>query len=564
MQTNDRGFVLPAIAMIGACVLVFLCGWHIPLMEIDAVQYANISREMLHSGHFLQVYDRGKDYLDKPPMLFWLSALSMKLFGVSDGAYRLPSFLFALLTIYSTYRLALLFYRKEIALLSAVLLASCQALFLINHDVRTDTMLMGWVSLTLWQMAAWYRNRSWRHLCCAAVAIAGGMMTKGPIALMVPAFCFGSHFLLQRSWKQFFRWEYIPMALLIAVLLIPMCIGLYEQYDLHPGKLINGRPVQSGLRFFFWTQSFGRVTGESQWHENDSFFFLFQNMLWSFLPWILFFIIGLVQDIRHWVRNRGKLSLQEEGISTGGFLITYCALGLSHYQLPHYIFVVFPLAAIIGAKAFYRIFFFGAPVKGKRTLFLMHVVLFGLLWVALLLLLFLPFSSISRVLGGAAVVAAGGWVWLLVRRTRRTRTKRETPYPRLLLLTVYTMVAINFFLALGVYPALLDYQLSSVLSREMKERHISPERLYPYKMDEEWALDFYTDHLYRHTNDPSGLAPGSYVLTNRQGVDSLGTHPGLELVYKGGYFHVSTLDLLFLNPATREKELTPVYILERK
>jgi len=556
MQINERGFTLLGITMIGACALVYLCGWPITLMEIDAVQYANISREMLRTGHYLQIYDRGKDYLDKPPMLFWMSAFSMRLFGVSGWAYRLPSFVFALIAIYSTYRLALLFYRKEIAILSAVILASCQALFLINHDVKTDTMLMGWVTLTLWQMAAWYKTRSWANLGLAAVAIAGGMMTKGPLALMVPVFCFGAHFLLQRSYRQFFRWEYILMLLVVGVLLIPMCIGLYKQYDLHPGKVIDGLTIRSGLRFFFWTQSFGRVTGESQWHENDSFFFLFQNMLWSFLPWIIFFVIGLLQDIRHLIRNRGKLPLQEEWISTGGFLITYCALGMSHYQLPHYIFVVFPLAAIISAKAFYKIFFSTAPAKGRRALYIVHVVIFSLLWVGVLLLLFLPFASISRLLGVTAVIAAGVWVYLLIRR--------KTRYPRLLLLTVYTIIAINFFLNLGFYPALLDYQLGSVVSRGMKVQHIHPEQLYPYKMDEERALDFYTDHLYQHVTDPSMLPLGSYILTNQQELDSLGAHPGLEVVYKGGYFHVSTLDLPFLNPDTRNKELTPVYILERK
>src|SRR5580692_1435470 len=147
MQMNIR----LGLALIGACALTYLLGWCIPLMEIDAVQYANISREMLRSGHYLEIFDRGKDYLDKPPMLFWLSALSMKIFGVHDWAYRLPSYLFALIAIYSTYKLAAIYYRREIALLSAVLLASCQALFLINHDVRTDTMLMGWVIFSIWQ-----------------------------------------------------------------------------------------------------------------------------------------------------------------------------------------------------------------------------------------------------------------------------------------------------------------------------------------------------------------------------------------------------------------------------
>lgn len=549
MQTNSRGFVPLCLALIAACALVYLFGWMIPLMEIDAVQYANISREMLHSGSYLELFDRGRDYLDKPPMLFWLSALSMKVFGISDWAYRLPSYLFSLLAIYSTYRLALLFYRKEIALLSALVLASCQALFLINHDVRTDTMLMGWVSLALWQLAAWYRTRSWGNLLVAAVALAGGMMTKGPIALMVPVFCFGPHFLLQRNYRQFFRWEYIVVLLVTGLLLIPMCIGLYRQYDLHPGKVIDGKTIQSGLRFFFWTQSFGRITGESQWHENDSFFFLFQNMLWSFLPWIIFFVIGLFGDIRRLWQVRFKLSPTDEWISTGGFLFTYCCLGLSHYQLPHYIFVAFPLAAIITGKALYA--FSYVSLRARRPLFWAHVTIFALLWVALIALLFLPFSSVLP--GIVAIGAALLWGGLLAGWKGR--------YARLVLLGVYTIACVNVLLDCAFYPRLLDYQLHAVVMKGMAGEHIDPTHLYVYKMDEERALDFYTDHLYAHTSDPAGLDTGAYVLTNQQGLDSLGTHPGLDVVYKGGYFHVSTLDIGFLNPATRAGELTPVYIL---
>ncbi len=139
------------ILMLCICTLVYLLGMQIDLMDVDAAQYASISREMLANKSFLQVYDLGRDYLDKPPMLFWLSALSMKIFGINHFAYRLPSFIFALLAIYSTYRLALLYYKKEVALLAALILASCQAMFLILHDVRTDTMLMGWVICGIWQ-----------------------------------------------------------------------------------------------------------------------------------------------------------------------------------------------------------------------------------------------------------------------------------------------------------------------------------------------------------------------------------------------------------------------------
>jgi 4-amino-4-deoxy-L-arabinose transferase-like glycosyltransferase len=84
-KMNKNTFWLLLTSILGVHLIGVLS---IPLMDIDAAQYASISREMLERNSFLQIYDLGKDYLDKPPMLFWLSALSMKIFGISDWAYR--------------------------------------------------------------------------------------------------------------------------------------------------------------------------------------------------------------------------------------------------------------------------------------------------------------------------------------------------------------------------------------------------------------------------------------------------------------------------------------------
>src|SRR5437899_6077749 len=66
----------------------------VPIMDIDAAQYSEMSREMSISGDWLHLYDRGWNYLDKPPFLFWVTSFSMKLFGATNFAYRLPSILF--------------------------------------------------------------------------------------------------------------------------------------------------------------------------------------------------------------------------------------------------------------------------------------------------------------------------------------------------------------------------------------------------------------------------------------------------------------------------------------
>ncbi len=542
---SNRSFALVLIS----CIITYLVGMTmIPLMDIDAAQYASISREMMVNKSYLQLFDLGHDYLDKPPMLFWLSALSMKIFGVYDWSYRLPSFFFALLAILSVYRLALLWYTEDIARLSALILASCQALFLITHDVRCDTMLMGWVSLSLWQLAVWYQTGGWKNFFIAFFAIAGGMMTKGPIALMVPVFAFVPHFIFRREWKQFFRWEYLLGILIVGVLLIPMSWGLYQQFDLHPGKIINGTPIRSGLRFFYWTQSFGRYTGENVFHEMSDFTFLLQNMLWSFLPWIIFLLMGLTIAVKELIVSKCNIGKEAEWISTGGFIFTYCVLGRSQAQLPHYIFVVFPLAAIITARFLHRsLTRNNRQITGKMILWI-HTGLYTLLWGALIFLLVWSF----RVPVMIVIMAVMGLVvfWVI-------RFSKKGMMPVLLSISFFTVIGINLFLDTGFYPNLLKYQLGNNAASYINQHAVAKNRVKVYGITAGRSFDFYGQYLFPELPDRSALHPGDIVLTQKDSLPVLrGYYPAARVLHEGDYFGVSMLTLPFLNPLTREKEVS--------
>ena len=538
------------------CAITGLCGMFcIPLMDIDASQYASISREMLENKNYLQVFDLGQDYLDKPPMLFWISALSMKIFGVHDWSYRLPSFLFAILAVYSTFRLALLFYKREIAQLSAMVLASCQAIFLITHDVRCDTMLMGWVAFSLWQMAAWYQTDQWKHFLFAFIGISGGMMTKGPIALMVPAFAFVPHFILRREWKQFLRWEYLLGVIIIGVLLIPMSIGLYQQFDLHPGKLINGEPIQSGLRFYYWTQSFGRYTGENHFNEMNHFTFLLENMFWSFLPWIFFFLIGLGFGLKELFVMRFKLSKNEEWFSYGGFLVTYFILARSQAQLPHYIFVVYPLAAIVSGSFLYQLLFTDILNKWIRPLTIFHGFIFTILWIAVTILMTWPFPAIPIWVAILSLIGAIVFFVLLF--------KRQQKFPLLLTTAIFTVTGVNIFLNTSFYPNVLKYQLGNDAAAFIDQQHLQKDQLFIFGIHEGRALHFYGKHVFQEKTTWAEIKDTDLIITSKDSLASFQIHyPELKVLHEGSCFGVTALSLPFLNPVTRGKEVPKYLILE--
>lgn len=553
---REKSYTNIYIFYIVLCIIIYILGsLFIPLMEIDSVQYANISREMLQNKSFLQIFDQGKDYLDKPPMLFWLSSLSMYFFGINDFAFRLPSILMAILAIYSTYKFTLLYYSNEIAILAALILASTQAMFLITHDVRTDTMLMAWVILAIWQFAIWLNNRKWHSLIIAFSAVAFGMMTKGPIALMVPIFSFAPHMLIHRNFKMLFRWEYLVGLIIIVILLIPMDIGLYQQFDLHPEKVMYEKTGTSGIRFFYWTQSFGRITGESVWHENDDFFFLFQNLLWGFSPWTLFLISGLISECTRIIRTKFIVNKNEEWIVLPGFLITYTALGISNYQLPHYIYVVLPFTAIIAAKSLYSLVINWENKFFKNVINGINIFIYILVLAILLVLLLFTFNTnIYFVIASLSVMSIFFLILML---------KKIGAIPKVIQFALFTIISTNLLFTIFFYPTLLEFQLGNAVTKVIRQKNIDKTKFYLYQVYYERSLDFYSNHSFQQVESLNSLKSNDYVLVKNELINQelLTNFNKIEQI---STFHVSTLNAEFLNPKTRESVLTIYSIFQKK
>ena len=174
-------------------------GLFIDIMDVDAAQYASMAMEMGQRGTWLQVLHRGADYLDKPPLLFWVSAISMRWFGLYNWAYKLPSVLGALAGIYAVYRFSELFYPEQAARHAAFILASSFGLLIICNDVRTDTLLLGMTTCAIWQLAEYMYNSTAQKICWRPPFSWGWpCWPKGrsgwccPLLRWVPRCCFGA------------------------------------------------------------------------------------------------------------------------------------------------------------------------------------------------------------------------------------------------------------------------------------------------------------------------------------------------------------------------------------
>jgi 4-amino-4-deoxy-L-arabinose transferase-like glycosyltransferase len=276
--------------LLGLLAVVYLLAMFIPVMEVDAAQYASISEQMLRENSFLQVKHRDYEYLDKPPLLFWLSALSMKVLGINGFAYKLPSVLALGLAIFATYKYTRLHHREQVARVASLILASCFCFFLTANDVRTDNLLIGFSMLAIWKIAAWLKNKRRTDLLVGFGAIGMAMLAKGPLGLVFTMFTIGTLLVLGKEYKKL-SWEWLWALPVIGLVLAPMCLGLYQQHGME------------GLEFFFWKQSFGRITGENEWRNDTDPFFLVHTFLCAFLPWCILLLSATGMAIKKLFRK---------------------------------------------------------------------------------------------------------------------------------------------------------------------------------------------------------------------------------------------------------------------
>jgi 4-amino-4-deoxy-L-arabinose transferase-like glycosyltransferase len=160
-----------------------------PLFEPDESRYAELPREMLLRNDFIVPYLDGEPYLEKPPLFYWLVAATFRIFGVSAGTARLvPA-----LALHGTVLLVYLFGRRRFgehaALWGALGLALAPGFFGMGRLLVLDGLLTFCVALALFSAYEAVRgdrlHRGWWTL--AAIACGFGVLTKGPVALVLVA-----------------------------------------------------------------------------------------------------------------------------------------------------------------------------------------------------------------------------------------------------------------------------------------------------------------------------------------------------------------------------------------
>ena len=265
--------------MAALAVLLFLSTVAVvsaPLAEPDEARYAEVAREMVSGGDWIVPRLNGEVFLDKPPLVFWAEAASLRLFGVRDWAARLPVLIAAILCLFIVYLLARELFGVVTGWFAVLLLATAPLFFGMGQVLTLD------LPLTLWTTAAmaaiWFGHSraspSWYRVAYLCTAL--GALTKGPVAVLLvwlPA----ALFLLDRGEKNAFRRAIDPLGILLFLIVSLPWFALAEMHE--PGFLLNFVRHHHIERFV------------NPWQHREPFWFFVPVLLAGLFPWSLLWIL---------------------------------------------------------------------------------------------------------------------------------------------------------------------------------------------------------------------------------------------------------------------------------
>ena len=161
-------------------LVIFAGRLHESDLRVDGLRYAAISREMLTSGNLLVPHIGGELFLNKPPLLFWLTALAMKVLGVGSFSAKIVSVLFGVGLMVLLFHLARrLFGKDSLGYLAALVFATSFTVHYNTKDCRMESMMAFFLLAALYAFVLYLEQRQRRWLLLWGFSSGLAVLTKG-------------------------------------------------------------------------------------------------------------------------------------------------------------------------------------------------------------------------------------------------------------------------------------------------------------------------------------------------------------------------------------------------
>jgi 4-amino-4-deoxy-L-arabinose transferase-like glycosyltransferase len=246
-----------------------------PLFNPDEGRYAEIPREMLSGGDWVIPHLNGLDYIEKPPLQFWATALTYRFLGVNEFSARLYTALTALAAIALMGFLASRLWGREAGWRAAAVLSGMFMFVVLGQLMTLDMSLTCWMSASLagFLLAQQTDLKQRRWMLVAWIAAALGVLTKGLIAAAIPAAVLCLYSLWSRDfspWRKLHASVGLPVFLIIIV----------------PWHWLAAMRLNDFLQFFFVHEHFARYLTPIA-ERQEAWWFFGWIFLAGTVPWTL-------------------------------------------------------------------------------------------------------------------------------------------------------------------------------------------------------------------------------------------------------------------------------------
>ena len=332
---RDAG--LGALGVVLVFVVLFWRLGDATFWDPDEAHYAETSREMIATGDWWAPYYNEQPFFDKPVLFHQLQASAMRLVDDPELGARAVSALAALGLILVTRWFAATLISRDVANAAALMLGGSPGVFALARYAILDTLftLFTFGGAACLAVSA-LRDRA-RLQWIGYVALALGVLVKGPIALVLAALTFivliaASPDLRRRLLA--LRW--VLGTLLVVAIAAPWFVYMYSRFG---QAFVDGYFLDENVRLF----------AASRFGNQPGFWFYFQILATGLLPWTGLLVGRMIDDLRAvW---RGE---RLDHVETMLWAWTMAIVGFftaSTFKLDHYVFPAAPALCVLCARA---------------------------------------------------------------------------------------------------------------------------------------------------------------------------------------------------------------------
>ncbi len=312
-----------------------------PLIDPDESRYAEIPREMLELGDFITPHLDYVKYFEKPPLHYWLNALSFSVFGQNEFAARFAGTLCGLLGVLLTYHLGRKLFGRRQGLLAALILGTATG-YLVQARINfTDMTLTFCLSACLGFYVVATRDnephKGWYYYLFYLFA-ALAVLAKGLIGIVLPGAVIFCYLLASKRWRLL---QEMRLASGIPLLLL-VCAPWFILVSLRNPEF---------ARFFFIHEHFQRFLTKVHGRYQPFWFFI-PVLIGTMLPWS-FFIPSSLGGI--WKERKMPLADARLYLFLWAGII-FVFFSKSNSKLVPYILPIFPALALLMGETFARAF----------------------------------------------------------------------------------------------------------------------------------------------------------------------------------------------------------------